>query len=534
MNENLYETLRTGFPKNADAPCLILPDGSEISYGRLEQESARCANLLVSLGVEPGDRVAVQVRKSPQALFLYLGCLRAGGVYLPMNDAYQRHEIEYFLADATPRVFVCRPQIKPLASELAGKAGVSHVLELDDEGGGELAEQAASQNEQFATIHRDGDDLAAILYTSGTTGRSKGAMLSHRNLAVNAQALHKYWGFKPGDVLLHMLPIFHVHGLFVAIHCSLLNGTPMLFEPKFDASRALRLLPKATVFMGVPTYYTRLLADPGFTKETCAHMRLFVSGSAPLLLETFREFHERTGHTILERYGMTEGNMFASNPYEGERRGGTVGFPLPEVSIRVVDDENRPLAAEEVGQIQVKGKSVFLGYWNMPEKTKEEFTPDGFFKTGDMGKFDKDGYLSIIGRAKDLVISGGLNIYPKEIEEMIDMMPGVAESAVIGIPHPDFGEAVVAAVIRQKNEKGLALTEAGIIASLKQDLAAFKVPKRVWFLEDLPRNAMGKIQKKSLREQFAAEFTKPTEAIYSPDNIQIRSSTSTDNFRPTL
>jgi len=330
--------------------------------------------------------------------------------------------------------------------------------------------------------------------------------LSHRNLAVNARVLHGYWGFRPGDVLLHMLPIFHVHGLFVAMHCSLLNGTPMLFESKFDAARALALLPKATVFMGVPTYYTRLLADAGFARELCRGMRLFVSGSAPLLLETFQEFQQRTGHTILERYGMTEGNMFASNPYNGERRGGTVGFPLPEVSIRVVDAENRPMAAGEIGQIQVKGKSVFRGYWNMPEKTREEFTADGFFKTGDMGKFDEDGYLSISGRAKDLVISGGLNIYPKEIEEMIDALPGVIESAVIGVPHPDFGEAVVAAVIRQKNEHGDALTEAGIIAALKKELAGFKVPKRVWFLDDLPRNTMGKIQKKALREQFAAAF----------------------------
>jgi malonyl-CoA/methylmalonyl-CoA synthetase len=506
MSENLYDILQTGFPQNADAPCLLLPDGAAISYERVDREAARCANLLVSLKVEPGDRVAVQVRKSPQALFLYLGCLRVGAVYLPMNDAYQRHEIDYFLNDATPRVFVCRPQMRALADELAAKAGVSHVLELDNEGTGELAKRAAAQPDGFTTIERDGDDLAAILYTSGTTGRSKGAMLSHRNLAVNARVLHKYWGFRPGDVLLHMLPIFHVHGLFVAVHCALLNGSPMLFAPKFDAARAIALLPKATVFMGVPTYYTRLLAEAGFTKETCANMRLFVSGSAPLLIETFQGFQKRTGHTILERYGMTEGNMFASNPYDGERRGGTVGFPLPEVSIRVVDDEDRQVPAGEVGQIQVKGKSVFRGYWNMPEKTKEEFTADGFFKTGDMGKCDKDGYLAIIGRAKDLVISGGLNIYPKEIEEMIDIMPGVIESAVIGVPHPDFGEAVVAAVIRQKNEAGNALTEAGIIAALKKELAGFKVPKRVWFLDDLPRNTMGKIQKKALREQFASTF----------------------------
>ncbi|MCK9363933.1 MAG: malonyl-CoA synthase [Syntrophales bacterium] len=503
MNENMYEILQAHFPENPAAPCLILPDGSEISYGRLREESARCANLLLSLGVKPGDRVAVQVRKSPQALFLYLGCLRAGAVYLPMNDAYQRHEVEYFLTDATPRVFVCRPQVRTLANELAEKTGVSHVVELDDDGKGDLAQRAAAQPDQFSTIPRDGDDLAAILYTSGTTGRSKGAMLSHRNLAINAQVLHKYWGFKPGDALLHMLPIFHVHGLFVAIHSSLLNGSPIFFEPKFDVKRALTLLPKATVFMGVPTYYTRLLADPGFTKKLCSGMRLFISGSAPLLLETFQEFQKRIGHTILERYGMTEGNMFTSNPYNGERRGGTVGFPLPEVSIRIVDEENRPVATDEVGSIQVKGKSIFLGYWKMPEKTKEEFTVDGFFKTGDMGKIDKDGYISISGRAKDLVISGGLNIYPKEIEEMIDMLPGVTESAVIGVPHADFGEAVVAVVIRQNNETGLALTEAGIIASLKGELAGFKVPKRVYFLDALPRNAMGKIQKKALREMYS-------------------------------
>src|SRR3989339_159144 len=342
MNENMYEILQACFPENPAAPCLILPDGSEISYGRLQQESSRCANLFVSVGVQRGDRVAVQVRKSPQALFLYLGCLRAGAVYLPMNDAYQRHEVEYFLTDATPRVFVCRPQVRALAMELAEKTGVSHVLELADEGGGDWAGRAAAEPDQFSTIHRDGDDLAAILYTSGTTGRSKGAMLSHRNLSANAKVLHKYWGFKPGDVLLHMLPIFHVHGLFVAIHCALLNGSPLFFEPKFDARRALLLLPKATVFMGVPTYYTRLLAEPSFTKEICANMRLFVSGSAPLLLETFQEFQQRIGHTILERYGMTEGNMFTSNPYSGERRGGTVGFPLPEVAIRIVDEGNPP------------------------------------------------------------------------------------------------------------------------------------------------------------------------------------------------
>ncbi len=502
-DENLYQFLQSHFPADSDAPCLILPDGQVVSYGTLQQESARFAGLLTALGVQPGDRVAVQVRKSPQALFLYLGCLRAGAVYLPMNDAYQRREVEYFLSDAGPRVFVCRPSARVLADELAARTGVAHVLELDDHGGGSLAAAAAAQPATFATVPRRGDDLAAILYTSGTTGRSKGAMLSHRNLAVNAEVLHRYWRFQPGDVLLHMLPIFHVHGLFVATHCLLLNGSPMLFEPKYDVHRALKLLPRATVFMGVPTYYVRLLAEAAFTRDLCARMRLFISGSAPLLTETFNDFKNRTGHTILERYGMTEGGMFSSNPYEGERRAGTVGFPLPGMAIRIVDDENRPVAPGDIGDIQVKGDNVFRGYWQMPEKTAAEFTADGFFKTGDLGKWDADGYLTIVGRSKDLVITGGLNVYPKEIEEVLDAMPGVVESAVIGVPHADFGEAVTAAVVRQPNEAGMALTESGLIKALKGSLANFKVPKHVYFVDDLPRNAMGKVQKNVLREQFA-------------------------------
>jgi malonyl-CoA/methylmalonyl-CoA synthetase len=503
INENLYQVLQSRFPAEAAAPCLILPDGRVVSYGRLQEESARFAGLLASLGVQPGDRVAVQVRKSPQALFLYLGCLRAGAVYLPLNDAYQRREIEYFLGDATPRVFVCRPQVRALADELAAQTGVAHVFDLDDHGGGSLAEAAAVHPETFATVRRRGGDLAAILYTSGTTGRSKGAMLSHRNLAANAEVLHDYWRFRPGDVLLHMLPIFHVHGLFVATHCLLMNGGPMLFEPKFDVHRALHLLPQATVFMGVPTYYVRLLAETAFSRELCPNMRLFISGSAPLLTETFSEFKRRTGHTILERYGMTEGGMFTSNPYDGERRAGTVGFPLPGMTIRIRDDEGEPVPAGAIGNIQVKGENVFRGYWQMPEKTKEEFTLDGFFKTGDLGKWDADDYLLIVGRSKDLVITGGLNVYPKEIEEIIDAMPGVLESAVIGLAHADFGEAVTAAVVRQKNAAGAALTEASIIKALKGNLANFKVPKRVHFVDNLPRNTMGKVQKNALREHFA-------------------------------
>lgn len=499
MSENLYDILQTGFPQNADAPCLLLPDGAAISYERVDREAARCANLLVSLKVEPGDRVAVQVRKSAQALFLYLGCLRVGAVYLPMNDAYQRHEIDYFLNDATPRVFVCRPQMRALADELAAKAGVSHVLELDNEGTGELAKRAAAQPDGFTTIERDGDDLAAILYTSGTTGRSKGAMLSHRNLAVNARVLHKYWGFRPGDVLLHMLPIFHVHGLFVAVHCALLNGSPMLFAPKFDAARAIALLPKATVFMGVPTYYTRLLAEAGFTKETCANMRLFVSGSAPLLIETFQGFQKRTGHTILERYGMTEGNMFASNPYDGERRGGTVGFPLPEVSIRIVDDEDRQVPAGEVGQIQVKGKSVFRGYWNMPEKTKEEFTADGFFKTGDVVTIDRHGYMRITDRSKDVVKSGGEWISSVSLENALMAHPAVLEAAVFAGREEKWGERPLAVIAFRE---GQTATDEELTAHLAASFPKYWLPDAYIRVAQVPRGSTGKFLKTKLREDY--------------------------------
>lgn len=504
INENLYALLQSRFPKDANKACLILPDGRVWTYGDIERASGRIANLIAALGLVPGDRVAVQVEKTPEALVLYLACLRAGMVFLPLNPAYQRHELAYFLDDAKPGLFVCRPQIRALADELAAKAGVPQVLELDDDGRGSLIDAAAPHRDSFPAVKRQGEDLASILYTSGTTGRSKGAMLTHRNLAANARVLTAYWHFQPGDVLLHMLPIFHVHGLFVASHCALMNGSTMFFEPKFDAKRALLLLPRATVFMGVPTYYARLIKEPGFGRDCCARMRLFVSGSAPLLTDTFEEFKARTGHTILERYGMTEGGMFTSNPYDGERRGGTVGFPLPGTELRIVDHEGRPVADAAVGQIEVRGENVFIGYWQMPEKTAEEFTADGWFKTGDLGSRDADGYISIVGRSKDLIITGGLNVYPKEIEEIIDAMPGVVESAVIGLPDPDFGEAVTAVVVRRQNAEGKALNAAGIIGDLKEKLANFKVPKRVCFATDLPRNSMGKVQKNLLREKHAA------------------------------
>ena len=510
---NLYALLARHFPKDPAAPCLILPDGRVWTYGDIERASGRIANLIASLGLRPGDRIAVQVEKSAEALVLYLACLRAGMVFLPLNPAYQRHELEYFLSDAEPGLFVCRPQMRALADAVAAKAGVAHVLELDDAGRGSLIDAAAPHADAFRTVPRQDDDLAAILYTSGTTGRSKGAMLSHGNLAANARTLHACWHFRPGDVLLHMLPIFHVHGLFVACNTTLLNGSAMLWEPRFDARRALALLPRATLMMGVPTYYVRLLLEADFARDTCRNVRLFVSGSAPLLKETFDEFKVRTGHTILERYGMTEGGMFTSNPYDGERRGGTVGFALPGTEVRIVMQSGihsdgaggTALAKGEIGGIQVRGANVFVGYWRMPEKTREEFTADGFFRTGDLGSWDAAGYLVISGRSKDLIISGGLNIYPKEIEELIDALPGVAESAVIGLPHKDFGEAVTAVVVRQKNAAGAALGEAGIIAAVKAELANFKVPKRVFIVDDLPRNAMGKVQKNLLRGEYSGK-----------------------------
>ena len=506
MNQNLYSILASHFPEDPSAPCMILPDGRVWTYGDIGRASGRMANLIVALGLKPGDRVAAQVEKTPEALVLYLAALRAGMVFLPLNPAYQRHELEYFLQDATPGLFVCRPQMRALAAELAAKAGVPCVLELDDDGRGSLIDAAAPRPDAFRTAPRETSDLAAILYTSGTTGRSKGAMLSHGNLAHNAATLHAFWHFQPGDVLLHMLPTFHVHGLFVACHCVLLNASAMFFEPKFDVARAQQLLPQATVFMGVPTFYVRLLLDPAFGRDACRNIRLFVAGSAPLLKETFDEFKRRTGHTILERYGMTEGGMFTSNPYaagENGRRAGTVGFPLPGTSLRIVGADGAEAKTGVVGQIQVRGDNVFVGYWGMPEKTKEEFTADGWFNTGDIGSRDADGYVVISGRSKDLVITGGLNVYPKEIEDLIDAMPGVAESAVIGLPHPDFGEAVSAVVVRRQNPAGAALSEASVIAAIKGQLANFKVPKWVYLVDQLPRNAMGKVQKNILRQQYS-------------------------------
>jgi malonyl-CoA/methylmalonyl-CoA synthetase len=501
---NLFELFRSKFPADRTQPFMEVPNGATIGYGDLDHASARYAHLLVASGAQPGDRVAVQVDKSPEAVILYLACVRAGAVLLPLNTAYQSDELEYFLSDARPAVVVCQPPREAEHQALVAKTGIgATVLTLGTAGDGTLVERAKDRPETFETVARGGDDMAAILYSSGTTGRPKGAMMSHINLAANAQTLHKLWGFVPGDVLLHCLPIFHTHGLFVAINCVLLNGSKMIFCPKFDAEQAIGLLKQATVFMGVPTFYTRFLASPNLTPAACSTMRLFISGSAPLLEETFNDFKARTGHTILERYGMTEGGMFTSNPLDGDRRAGTVGFPLPDVELRVADESGKPVGQGEIGVIEVKGPNIFKGYWNMPEKTKAEFTADGFFKTGDVGVVDERGYVSIVGRAKDLIISGGFNVYPKEVEDAIDRMDGVVESAVVGMPHPDFGEAGLAVVVAPKDTN---LTPDGIIGDLKGRLANFKVPKQVVLVSELPRNAMGKVQKNVLRDSYAEQW----------------------------
>jgi malonyl-CoA/methylmalonyl-CoA synthetase len=497
MNANLYALLRDHFSEDAEQPCILIPGGPVIHYDDLDVMSARIAHALHAAGCRPGDRVAVQTEKCWQSVALYLACLRAGFVYLPLNTGYQRRELEYFFVDAEPTVIVCRPDAEASTAALRAEAT---VLTLDGDAG-TLLDRADGQPDDFGTILARPDDVAAIVYTSGTTGRSKGAMLSHRNLASNALTLVEQWGFTRGDVLLHALPVYHVHGLFVACHCALLSGSRMLWLPRFDAPEVIGLLPHATVMMGVPTFYTRLLADPAFGAAACRSIRLFVSGSAPLLPDTFNAFRARTGNAILERYGMTETGMNTANPLAGERIPGTVGVALPGVSVRIADAEGRPCAPGVVGDIQVKGPNVFGGYWRQAEKTRTEFTADGYFKTGDMGEWLPNGYLKIVGRAKDLIITGGLNVYPKEIEEKIDALPGVVESAVIGVPDEDFGEAVTAVVVA---DRGASPSESEIIATLKQEIAGFKVPKRVYFVEDLPRNAMGKIEKSILRKRYSS------------------------------
>ncbi|MFG5777900.1 malonyl-CoA synthase [Comamonas sp. J-3] len=514
-NHNLFCALRDAFPSNLDEVAVetTSPSGEPLNYSwrDLERMSARIANLLDSLKIPSGSRVAVQVEKSVEAMALYLATLRAGYVFLPLNTAYQSAEIEYFITNAEPAVVVCSPQNFGWVSKIAFQCGTRSVFTLGEDRSGTLLERAVHCAEEHEPAVKTADDMAAILYTSGTTGRSKGAMLSHGNLLSNAVMLKDYWGWEKGDVLIHALPIFHVHGLFVAIHAALLNGSKMLWFAKFEPKAVIAAMARATVFMGVPTLYVRMLAEPALSKESTKHMRLFISGSAPLLIETFREWQTRTGHTILERYGMSETIMLVSNPYradsrynhQDERRGGTVGFPLPGVGVRVHGDDGQALPVGEIGNIQVQGPNVFSGYWRMPEKTAEEFTADGWFKTGDVGKLDERGYVTIVGRSKDLIISGGYNVYPAEIEGYINELPGVAESALVGVPHPDFGEVGVAVVIAKPGQSPDA---DGIISTLKNQLANFKIPKRCFVVAELPRNTMGKVQKNLLRAQYQDLF----------------------------
>lgn len=498
MSNHLFDAIRAA--GRGDAPLIRTNGGRIWTYGDALELSSRIASAIDTLGVRPGDRVAVQVDKSAAALMLYLACLRSGAVYLPLNTAYTLAELDYFIGDAEPRLVVVSSAAREGVEKIA-KAHGAIVETLDADGTGTLIDLAGDEPGDFVDAVRTADDLAAILYTSGTTGRSKGAMLTHGNLLSNALTLRDYWRVTADDRLIHALPIFHTHGLFVATNVTLLAGASMFLLPKFDPDEVLSLMPQATMLMGVPTFYVRLLQSPRLDSRLAANMRLFISGSAPLLAETHIEFRKRTGLAILERYGMTETNMNTSNPYDGDRIAGTVGFPLPGVTVRVTDPASAAvLPAEETGMIEIKGPNVFKGYWRMPEKTAAEFTADGFFISGDLGKIGADGYVHIVGRSKDLVISGGYNIYPKEVEGEIDQLDGVAESAVIGVPHPDFGEGVTAIVVCKPNA---ALDENAILGALQDRLARYKQPKRIIFTEDLPRNTMGKVQKNVLRQKYA-------------------------------
>lgn len=502
MTNPLYDRL---FGKHAgkETPFLIFQDGSQVSHADFLAKAAQIAHVLTKNGLRPGDRLAAQVHKSPSALALYAACAQAGIVFLPLNTAYTVEELSYFIENSGARIVVCDAASEAALSPVAEGLG-ARIETLNGDETGSLTDQAATMLAHFDTVDRSDDDLAAFLYTSGTTGRSKGAMLTQKNLLSNAATLTDEWQFTDKDVLLHALPIFHTHGLFVATNVSLVAGGAMLFLPKFDQDAMIDLMPRATTMMGVPTFYTRLLADDRFTEALTEGMRLFISGSAPLLAETHRDFEARTGHRILERYGMTETNMNTSNPYDGERRAGTVGFPLPGVELKITDPETgATLPTETVGQIEVRGPNVFKGYWQMPEKTAAELRADGFFITGDLGKIDPDGYVHIVGRNKDLIISGGYNIYPKEIELVLDAQPGVLESAVIGVPHADFGETVLGLVVPDRN--GQPDLDA-IMHATGASLARFKHPRKLLLVDELPRNTMGKVQKNVLRDRFKDLF----------------------------
>ena len=493
---NLYLTYREGFPKDLDSTFIENTDGSKISYGKLEEESAKYANGLSELGLQPGDRVSVQLNKSPEVVFIYLACLRANLIFHPINTAYKENELSFLLNDAKPSVFICEKEIYKNLSLLDLEESISHIFTLNPD-----------DHESILSIKKEGDHeivdcspdhTAALLYSSGTTGQPKGIMLTHGNIGSNAQVLKDAWGFSNDDILLHSLPIYHVHGLFVALGCVFLSGSKMLWTKSFDAGQVIELLPRCTVMMGVPTYYTRLVASNDLDTSCVSKMRLFISGSAPLLEDTFIQFYKKTNHHILERYGMTETNIICSNPLEGERKPETVGIPLKDINLRIVDDSFNSLENGEIGHIQVRGPNVFNSYWNLSEKTKQDFTSDNYFNTGDKGFIDKDGYLSIVGRAKDMIISGGLNVYPKEVESLIDGFDEVEESAVIGLTDKDLGESVTAIVVLNTN---FHLSEDDIFR-LKKDMAGFKVPKKIIFVDDLPRNAMGKVQKNILRDKY--------------------------------
>ncbi|MEZ5458252.1 MAG: AMP-binding protein [Steroidobacteraceae bacterium] len=503
-SQNFYARFAEVARRRGAADCWIEPDGRALSWTEVDAAVAAHAAALRAIGVQPGDRVLVQVEKSVASLALYLGCLRAGAVFVPLNTAYTESELRYFIADAGPRLVVCDPL---RARAVRGMAGADvTVRTLDRSGSGDWMEGVSALAVDAGHVQpiepRAGGDLAAIVYTSGTTGRSKGAMVSHANLAANAAALIAAWQLRDDDVLLHALPTYHVHGLFVSLHSTLLAGGAVLLLPKFDVDAVLAQLPRATVFMGVPTYYTRLLADARFTREQAGSVRLFICGSAPLLPATFARFEQRTGQRILERYGMSEAGIITSNPLHGERLPGSVGYPLQGFELRIVDDQGRACAPDAPGMLEIRGPSVLGGYWRRPELQSTEFR-DGWFVTGDLATRTAEGRVAIVGRARDLVISGGFNVYPREIELEIDALSGVGESAVIGVPHPDFGEAVVAVIVRHR---GVALDEAGVLQALGQRLARFKLPKRVLFVDELPRNAMAKVQKAVLRETYAGLF----------------------------
>lgn len=502
INQNLFSVFEKNFPEDQRGTLLRTSSGRTYSYMEALDETSRMARCLSELGLRPGNRVTVQVEKTPEAVWLYLACLRGGYIFHPLNTDYQLDELVYFVKNAEPSVIICDPEKEQLFRELV-KSKSCEVLTLDSNGNGSFSDATRETPPDFSTVARKAEDIAVLLYSSGTTGLPKGAMLTHGNLAANTETLVSSWGFTPKDRLLHALPIYHAHGLFVGLGCVLMSGCSMLFLPKFNTDEVIEAIPGSTVMMGVPTFYTRLLKDERLDKELCGNMRLFISGSAPLLAEHFQKFQERTGHAILERYGMTETSMNTSNPLEGERRAGTVGTALPGVSLRVMDDDGRELPAGEVGHLEVKGPNVFRGYWRMREKTAEEFTEDGYFKTGDEAIIEADGYITIVGRAKDIIISGGLNVFPREVEEAINNSDGVLESAVIGAPHADFGEGVLAVIV---GEEGKTIDPEALIDSLKTRMAAYKLPKKIFVVNELPRNAMGKVRKNQLRERYLETF----------------------------